>query len=97
MRIHWIKTSRLVLILCATLVLLATTGCGLIKSGVDNSLNPYTDVPDNAYGTRDLGAITGGGTSSKADRARHALNVMSQYQRAHAPSPVAPVRHPAVV
>ena len=48
-------------------------------------------------GEKNDNALSGAGTTGKAENARTALEQMGGYQRAHDPQPVNPVMTPAVV
>lgn len=74
------------------------TGCATSVGTIGDQLNPYADANSGELGERSLGAISGGGTGGKnSELARHALEVIGTYPRAHAPQPVYPVIRPAEV
>ncbi|MFN8391981.1 MAG: hypothetical protein U0136_16950 [Bdellovibrionota bacterium] len=81
-------------IVCAALVLSVMTGCG-----VADGLNPYSDGSTGGdLGERNTNALGGGGGGGKQTvAARHALEVMGQYERALPPQPYYPVVKPAEV
>lgn len=70
------------------------SGC----SSLGNIFNPFYEAPSEvAYlGHKNDAALNDDG-GGKAGRAREALEVMGNYQRALAPQPVNPVLNPAVV
>ncbi len=71
-------------------VLVAGAGC---SSKIFDNLNPYDVTPESELGERTNKAILEGGEqASQSEQARHALEVMSSYQRALPPQPGAPVR-----
>ncbi|MCC6952811.1 MAG: hypothetical protein IT290_01700 [Deltaproteobacteria bacterium] len=82
------------------LLVTSLTGC---SSGAADLLNPFEDNgPETELGERSLAPALGSssgadGTTSEADRARQALEVMGSYQRTQAPQPYNPVMNPAQV
>lgn len=85
--------ARVVRIFSAILLVAAATGC----NAAGDQLNPFTDDIGTELGQRNTGALGGGAQGKQAEEARHALEVMSTYQRASAPQPYYPVVRPADV
>ena len=77
--------------------LLLLSGCYTSGSSFADQLNPFADSSSGELGERNLNALGGGGAGKAAGEARHALEVMTSYQRTQAPQPYYPVIRPADV
>ncbi len=66
---------------------------------VGNFMNPFYEPPTELalQGEKNDHALSGAGTSDKAENARSALQAMGDYQRTHDPKPENPVIRPAIV
>lgn len=88
------KTKKVATVL-VVLGLIGVTGCA---SRAADSLNPFSEAPDQELGVRDNSAILEDGGRARLDeRARHALEVMGSRERTQAPQPYNPVVRPAEV
>jgi hypothetical protein len=76
----------------------AIVGCS-VAGPVADEFNPFASDPGVTYGERSNSAIleASGGGGKGAEEARHALEAMASYRRAHAPQPAYPVIRPAEV
>lgn len=75
---------------------LMLSGCYSGAGRVADQLNVYADEAP-ILGERNTNAISDSGAGRKAEEARHALEVLGSYRRAHAPQPYYPVVRPAEV
>lgn len=93
-RRHMACKQKVIVRCISVLTLLGLCSC----SSASQVLNPFYEppAPIALQGQANDHALGGDG-HSKAETARHALEQMGTYQKAHSPQPVNPVLKPAVV